>query len=63
MRLRHVFLVSWGLQSGQSCEVAGGHRQDEAGPHPFDAAIDGLGDAADGFCPAEGLVDPLSVLD
>lgn len=33
----------------------GGHRQNEAGPHRFDAAADGSG-------PAEGLLDPLSVL-
>ena len=50
-------------QAGQSGEVVGGHRQDEAGPHPLDAAIDSLGHAADGFGPAEGLFDPLAVLD
>ena len=63
MRLRHVFVVSCGQQPWQSGEVVGGHRQYEAGPHPFDAAIDGLGHAANGFGPAEGLFDPLAVLD
>ena len=35
--------------------------QNEARPHPFDAAIDGLGHAADGLGPAEGLFDPFAV--
>jgi hypothetical protein len=64
-------------QGCQSGKVVGFHCQDEAGPRALDAAIDGLGHAADGFCPAEGeedqttirgivfptQVDPLSVLD
>jgi hypothetical protein len=33
-------------QPGQSGDVFGGHRQDEAGPDPFDAAIVGLGQVA-----------------
>ena len=47
----------------QPGQVAGGHCQDEARPHPFNATIDGLGHAADGLGPAEGLLDPLSMLD
>lgn len=47
----------------QPGQVAGGHCQDEARPHPFNATIDGLGWAADGLGPAEGLLDPLSMLD
>ena len=54
IRLRHVFVVSCGRQPWQPGEVVGGHRWYEAGPHPFDAAIDGLGHAANGFAPAEG---------
>ena len=63
VRLRHVFLMSCGEQPGQSGEVVGGHRQDEAGPHPFDAAIDGLRHTANGFGPAEGLFNPFAVLE
>lgn len=37
------------------------HGQDEPRPHPFSAAVDGLGHASDSFGPAEGLFDPLSV--
>jgi hypothetical protein len=48
---------------GQSGEVVGAHPQDEAGPHALDAAKDGLGLASDTFCPAEGLFDPLAVLE
>ncbi len=50
-------------QSGQSGQVIGGDRQNEAGSHPFDAAIDSLRHATDCLGPAEGLLDPLSVLD
>ena len=39
--------------------LVGGHGQDEAGAHPFEAAIHGLGHAADGL---KGLLDPLPVL-
>ena len=41
----------------------GGHRQNEAGSHPFDGAIDCLRHAADCCGPAEGFFDPLSALD
>jgi hypothetical protein len=50
-------------QSGQSGQVICGHRQNEAGSHSFDPAIDGLRHATDGLGPAEGFLDPLSVLD
>lgn len=56
-------LWSRGQQPGQSCEVVGSHRQDEAGLHPFEVAIDGQGDTADGFGPAESLFDPFAVSD
>jgi len=52
---------SCGQQSGQPGEVVGSHRHYEAGAHPFEAAIDGLGHAADGFGPAEGLLDAFAV--
>ena len=48
-------------QPGQSDEVVGGHREDEAGPHPLDAAIDGQCHAADGLCSAGDLFDPFAV--
>lgn len=32
------------------------------GPDPFDAAVDGLGEAADGLAPAKGLLDPFAML-
>ena len=44
-------------QSGQSGQVIGRHRQNEAGSHPFDATIDGLRHAADGLGPAEGFLE------
>lgn len=50
-------------QSWQPGQVVGGHCKDEAGAHPFEAAIDGLGHAADGLGPAEGLLDAFAVLD
>jgi hypothetical protein len=50
-------------QPGQSGEVVSGHRHDEAGTHPLDASVDGLGHAADGFGPAESLFDPFAVFD
>ena len=50
-----------GQQPGQSGEVVSGHRQDEAGSHPLDAAIDGLSHATDGLGPAESLLDALAV--
>ncbi len=53
---------SYARQPGQSCKVAGGHRQDEAGSHPPDAATDSPGHAADGFSPAEDLPGPLAML-
>lgn len=46
----------------QSCEVVGGHGEDEAGSHPFKAALDGLGHASDGLGPAESLFNPFAVL-
>ena len=58
---RTVVLASHPQQAGQSGEVVGGHCQDEARSHPLDATIDGLGHAADGLGPAEGLLNPLSV--
>jgi hypothetical protein len=48
-------------QPGQPGEVACGHRQDKPGADLFDAAVNGLGEAADGLAPAERLLDPLSV--
>jgi hypothetical protein len=57
------FSSTCGQQPGQSREVVGGHRQDEAGTHSFEAPIDGLGHAADGFGPAESLFDPFAVFD
>src|SRR3990167_3618982 len=50
-------------QPGQSGEVVCGHGEDEAGTHPFDAVINGLGHSADGFGPAESLFDPFAVFD
>ena len=58
-----MFLVSCRQQPGQSGEVVGSHRQDEAGPHSFDTTIVGLGHAADLLGPAEGFLDPPAVLD
>lgn len=55
-------LASIPQQSGQSGQVIGCHRQNEAGSHPFDAAIDGLCHATDGLGPAEGFFNPLSML-
>ena len=49
-------------QPGQPGEVAGGHREHKAGADPFDAAVDGLGKAADRLAPAERLLDALAVL-
>jgi hypothetical protein len=46
----------------QSGEVVGEHRQNEGEPHPFDAAIDGVGHATAGLCPVESLFDPLAML-
>ncbi len=56
------FSASCGQQPGQSCEVVGCHRQDEPRPDALDAAIHGLSHATDGFRPAKGLFDLLSVL-
>ena len=50
-------------QSGKSGQFMGCHRQNEAGSHPFDGAIDCLRRAADRCGPAEGFFDPLSALD
>ena len=55
------FLASNPQQPGQSGEIIGGHCQDEAGPYPLDAPMDGLGHAADGLGPAENLFDPFAV--
>ncbi|SHK42027.1 FAD linked oxidases, C-terminal domain, partial [Roseomonas rosea] len=55
------FSASCCQQPGQSGQVVGDHRQDEAGSHAFDATIDGLGHAADGLGPAESLLDALAV--
>jgi hypothetical protein len=41
--------LSRSLKPGHPGEVAGGHLQDETGADPFDAAVDGLGKAADGL--------------
>jgi hypothetical protein len=57
------FLLLRGQQSWQPGEVVGGHREGEAGAHPFDSAIDGLRHAADGLCAAEGLFNPFAMLD
>lgn len=58
-----VFLASCGQQPGQSGEIVGDDCQNEAGSHPFDTARYGLGHSTDGLCRAEGLFDPLAVLD
>ena len=44
-------------QPGQSCEVVGGHGQDEPRTDALDAAIHGLRHATDRFGPAERLFD------
>lgn len=49
-------------QAGQSGEVVGRHCQDEAGTHPFNAAIDGLGFSPNGLGSTERLFEPLAVL-
>lgn len=54
-------MVSCSQQAGQSGKTAGGHCHDEAGSHTFDAAIHGLGHAADGFCPFEGEEDQKAI--
>jgi len=54
--------ASCSQQPGQSGEVVGGHSQDEARADALDTAIHGLCHAADGFGPAEGFFDLLSVL-
>ena len=46
----------------QAGEVAGGHREGEAGSYAVDAAVDGLRHASHGLGPAEGLLDLLAVL-
>ncbi len=43
-------------------DVVGGDREDEAGAHALDTAFDGLGRAAGGLGTAEGLLDPIAVL-
>lgn len=53
-----MFPVFWVVGSGY-----GGHRQDEAGSHPFGVTIDSLRYAVDGVDPAEGLFNPISVFD
>ena len=55
--------MSRGQQSGQSGEVVCGHRQDEAGAHPFYAAIHRLGHSTGRLGVTEGLLDPFAVLD
>lgn len=57
------FSSSRGQQSLQPGEVVGGHGKGEAGAYPLEAAIDGLGHAADGLGPAESLFDPVAVFD
>lgn len=56
------FLASNRQQPRQPGKVCRGQREDEAGPHPLHAAIEGLRRAADGLGPAEKLLDPLPVL-
>jgi len=60
--LRFIF-PSGAQQPGQPGKVVGGHRKNDAGSHPLNAAIDGLSHATDGFCPAESLFDPLAVFE
>ena len=62
-RVRCRFSALCPVHPRQSCEVVCCNGQYEARPHPLDAAVDGLGPAADCFGPAERLRDPLSVFD
>ena len=56
-------LPSCAQQFGQSGEVSGRQRQDEARPDALDAAEYGLRAPADGLGPAKSLFDPLAVLE
>lgn len=58
--LRRHLLLKPG-QLWQSGEISGGQRHDEAKPCAFNAAINGLDGASDGFGPAESLLDPFAV--
>ena len=55
------FPASGGQQFGQPREIVGGHGQDEAGAHPFDTPIEGLGHATDGLGPSKGEEDQKTI--